>query len=46
MRNEYGAIVYTVCRQFSWSQLRLVIPIEDLLKREFDVELYLRWLAK
>lgn len=32
-------IVYTVCRQLSWSHLRLVMFIDDELKREFYIEM-------
>jgi predicted nuclease of restriction endonuclease-like (RecB) superfamily len=32
-------IVYTVCRQLSWSHLRLLIYIDDPLKREFYIEI-------
>ena len=32
-------IVYTVCRQLSWSHFRLLIPIEEELKREFYIEM-------
>jgi hypothetical protein len=32
-------IVYTVCRQLSWSHLRMVMFIEDPLKREFYIEM-------
>lgn len=32
-------IVYTLCRQFSWSHLRLLIYIDDPLKREFYIEI-------
>lgn len=28
-------IVYTVCRQLSWSHFRLLVPMEDKLQREF-----------
>lgn len=28
-------IVYTVCRQLTWSHIRLLVPIEDRLQREF-----------
>jgi predicted nuclease of restriction endonuclease-like (RecB) superfamily len=32
-------IVYTVCRQLSWSHLRLLIYMDDALKREFYIEI-------
>jgi len=32
-------IVYTLCRQLSWSHLRLVMFIEDPLKRDFYIEM-------
>lgn len=32
-------IVYTLCRQLSWSHFRLVMFIEDALKRDFYLEL-------
>ena len=32
-------IVYTVCRQLSWSHIRLVVYMDDPLKREFYVEI-------
>ncbi|MDP3433449.1 MAG: DUF1016 N-terminal domain-containing protein [Bacteroidota bacterium] len=32
-------IVYTVCRQLSWSHLRLVMFIDDELKRDFYIEM-------
>ena len=32
-------IVYTLCRQLSWSHIRLVIFMEDHLKREFHIEM-------
>ncbi len=32
-------IVYTVCRQLSWSHLRLVFYMDDPLKREFYIEI-------
>lgn len=28
-------IVYTVCRQLTWSHIRLLVPMEDKLQREF-----------
>ena len=28
-------IVYTVCRQLTWSHIRLLVPMEDKLRREF-----------
>ncbi|MGN0237949.1 MAG: YhcG family protein [Lepagella sp.] len=28
-------IVYTVCRQLTWSHIRLLVPMEDQLQREF-----------
>ena len=28
-------IVYTVCRQLTWSHLRLLVPMEDNIQREF-----------
>lgn len=28
-------IVYTVCRQLTWSHMRLLVPMEDRLQREF-----------
>lgn len=33
------AIVYTLCRQFSWSHLRLLIFMEDPLQRTFYAEM-------
>lgn len=32
-------IVYTLCRQLSWSHIRLVMFIDDPLKREFYIEM-------
>jgi len=32
-------IVYTLCRQLSWSHLRLLMYIEEPLKREFYIEM-------
>lgn len=32
-------IVYTLCRQLSWSHIRLVMFMEDPLKREFYIEM-------
>ncbi len=32
-------IVYTVCRQLSWSHLRIIFFIEEPLKREFYIEM-------
>jgi predicted nuclease of restriction endonuclease-like (RecB) superfamily len=32
-------ILYTVCTELSWSHLRLLIYIDDLLKREFYIEI-------
>ena len=32
-------IVYTLCRQLSWSHIRLVMFMEDPLKREFYFEI-------
>lgn len=32
-------IVHTLCTQLSWSHLRLIIPIEDSLKRDFYIEM-------
>jgi len=32
-------IVYTLCKQLSWSQIRLIVPIEDNLKRDFYLEM-------
>lgn len=32
-------IVYTLCRQLSWSHLRLIMFIEDELKRDFYIEM-------
>jgi len=32
-------IVYTLCRQLSWSHIRLVIFMEDELKRQFYLEI-------
>lgn len=32
-------IVYTLCRQFTWSHLRLLMYIDDPLKREFYIEI-------
>ena len=31
-------IVYTVCRELSWSHLRLLLAVDDELKREFYLE--------
>jgi len=38
-------IVYTLCRQLSWSHIRLVLFIDDPLKRNFYLEMcrYERW---
>ncbi|KAF5417813.1 MAG: hypothetical protein C5S49_02735 [Candidatus Methanogaster sp.] len=35
-------IVYTLCRELSWSHLRLVMFMDDPLKREFYIETHLR----
>ena len=32
-------IVYTLCRQLSWSHLRLIMFLDDPLKREFYIEM-------
>lgn len=32
-------IVYAVCRELSWSHLKILIPIENQLKREFYIEI-------
>jgi len=32
-------IVYTLCRQLSWSHIKLLIPIEEPLKRDFYIEM-------
>jgi predicted nuclease of restriction endonuclease-like (RecB) superfamily len=32
-------IVYTLCRQLSWSHLRLIMYMEDPLKREFYIQM-------
>jgi len=32
-------IVYTLCRQFTWSHFRTLIYIKDDLKREFYIEM-------
>lgn len=32
-------IVYTLCRQFSWSHLRLLMFIDDPIKRDFYIEM-------
>jgi predicted nuclease of restriction endonuclease-like (RecB) superfamily len=32
-------IGYTLCNQLSWSQIRLVLPVEDPLKRDFYIEM-------
>lgn len=32
-------IVHTLCTQLSWSHLRLIIPIDDPLKRDFYIEM-------
>jgi hypothetical protein len=32
-------IVHTLCSQLSWSHLRLIIPMEETLKREFYIEM-------
>lgn len=32
-------IVHTLCSQLSWSHLRLIIPMEDALKRDFYIEM-------
>lgn len=39
------SIVYTVCRQLTWSHLRLVIYMDDPLKRAFYIEICIheRW---
>jgi hypothetical protein len=33
------AIVYTLCRQLSWSHLRIIFFMEDSLKRAFYIEM-------
>ena len=32
-------IVHTLCRELSWSHIRLIIPIQDTLKRDFYIEM-------
>ncbi len=32
-------IVHTLCTQLSWSHIKILIPIEDKLKREFYIEI-------
>lgn len=32
-------IVYTLCREFSWSHLRLLMYLDDPIKREFYIEI-------
>jgi predicted nuclease of restriction endonuclease-like (RecB) superfamily len=32
-------IVYTLCRELSWSHIRLIIPMQDTLKRDFYIEM-------
>jgi len=32
-------IVHTLCSQLSWSHLRLIIPMEETLKRDFYIEM-------
>ena len=32
-------IVHTLCAQLSWSHFRLIIPIEDTLKRDFYIQM-------
>lgn len=32
-------IIYTLCRELSWSHIRLIMYIEDPLKREFYIEM-------
>lgn len=32
-------IIYTLCRQLSWSHIRLVIYMEDNIKRDFYIEM-------
>ena len=32
-------IVHTLCSQLSWSHIRLIIPMEDSLKRDFYIEM-------
>ncbi len=32
-------IVHTLCSQLSWSHLRLIIPMQDTLKRDFYIEM-------
>lgn len=34
-----SGIVYTLCRQFSWSHIRIFIYIENPLKRDFYIEM-------
>jgi predicted nuclease of restriction endonuclease-like (RecB) superfamily len=33
------SILYTVCRELSWSHVRLLLPIDDPLKRDFYIEI-------
>ena len=33
------AILHTLCGELSWSHLRLLMPIDDPLKRDFHIEL-------
>jgi predicted nuclease of restriction endonuclease-like (RecB) superfamily len=33
------SILYTLCRELSWSHLRLLLPIDDPLKRDFYIEI-------
>ncbi len=34
-----NSIVYTLCRQLSWSHLRMIFFMEDSLKRDFYIEM-------
>ena len=36
---QHEQIDYTVCRQFTWSHIRLLIYMNDPLKREFYIEI-------
>ena len=40
-------IVHTLCSQLSWSHLRLIIPMEETLKRHFYIEMCKleKWIA-
>ena len=35
----FKKIVHTLCTQLSWSHIRLIIPLEEPLKREFYIEM-------